>query len=295
MKMSLYDPREPIFPFLKWPGGKRWLAPHIVPIIKRFLTNTYYEPFLGGGAVFFHLRPPKAVLSDVNEELINTYVQVKIQPKELVAGLRQLRVTAHQFDQIRNSRPKSPLVRAIRMLYLNRTAFAGMYRVNRAGIFNAPYAGGSRTPSPLWKDGLIERGSGALANAKLSVMDFEKALRSPKQGDVVYCDPTYVIPNDSQAFRRYNDKAFSWTDHQRLASAAKGAAVRGAAVLISSAFHPHLSRLYADAKIATFPRHSCIARHPEHRRQIKEAVVIYLPRFHAMQREAHITSIKELL
>src|SRR5207247_10489561 len=125
-------------PFLRWPGGKRWLVPIIMPIVESLRPTAYFEPFLGGGAVFFSLKCRPAVLSDINEDLINAYIQVRERPVEIVSRLRALPVSERDYDRLRTASPRDPLDRAVRFLYLNRTAFSGLYRVNRLGVFTVP-------------------------------------------------------------------------------------------------------------------------------------------------------------
>ena len=119
-------------PFLKWPGGKRWLTPYVYNLLKERKFDRYFEPFLGGGAVFFSLHPKAATLSDVNADLVNTYHQVKERPLELIEKLKEIPVDK-TYLTLREASPINPVDRAIRFLYLNRTAFGGMYRLDREG------------------------------------------------------------------------------------------------------------------------------------------------------------------
>ena len=139
---------KPRLPFLKWPGGKRWLAPTLLTTIRRSEFRTYYEPFLGGAALFFALKPGHSVLSDINHDLINTYRQVKYHPSDLIRRLQTIPVNKRTYDSQRKHLPHRALDRAVRFLYLNRTAFGGMYRLNQTGKFNVPFGGGERTPAP---------------------------------------------------------------------------------------------------------------------------------------------------
>lgn len=140
-------------PFLKWPGGKRWLVPTLLDLVRRYNCVTYREPFLGCGALFFALRPTFAELSDINPELINTYRQVKYKAATLSVQLRDISVDEETHNSLRNQQGGTAIERAVRFLYLNRTAFSGMYRSNKAGRFNVPFGGGERTTAPLWEAG----------------------------------------------------------------------------------------------------------------------------------------------
>ena len=262
-----------VAPFLKWPGEKRWAARHIAGAVRRRLQGNYFEPFLGGGAVFFYLCPTKAVLSDINGDLINTYAMVRDRPDEVVEKLRVLPVSRAEYYRIRASEPSDPTLRAARFLYLNRTAFGGMYRLNHAGRFNVPYGGGEREPSVLWRTAVLKEASGALKSAELREADFETALERAGRVDVVYCDPTYTVTHDQDGFVRYNNRNFSWADQERLAKAASQASRRGVAVIISNAHHKEIRKLYKTATFETLVRVSTLCPDPSCRRTVLEYLI----------------------
>jgi len=264
-------------PFLKWPGGKRWLATRIVDLVKPALTGTYYEPFLGGGAVFFALNPMRALLSDANAHLVEAYNEVRDNPEAIVRNLKRMRVSSAQYYKIRASTPQTSLGRATRFLYLNRTAYGGMYRVNRFGVFNVPFGGGERTPTPLWESNLVLRASEALKGRIISTADFEEVMDGARSGDVIYCDPTYTVAHNKNGFVRYNEKNFAWSDQERLASAAKRCCRRGVMVIISNAAHHSICDLYPDASILDVTRMSLLGRLPASRRRVTEVLVILKP------------------
>lgn len=264
-------------PFLKWPGGKRWLAKPLAKIISKKLTYRYYEPFLGGGAIFFSLMPLNATLSDINEDLINVYVQVRDNPDELLEGLKKLIVSKDNYYIIRNYEPEDNVEKAIKFLYLNRTAFGGIYRLNSKGEFNVPYGGGNRTPEPLWKNNLITVASIALGGVELIVSDFGKILDVAGVGDVVYCDPTYTTHHNNNGFIRYNEKNFSWNDQERLAMKSITACKRGAYVIISNASYAPLCDLYYPFSPIELTRKSLVSRKPEARHDVKEYLFILDP------------------
>jgi DNA adenine methylase len=261
-------------PFLKWPGGKRWVAEKVAALIRPSLRGIYFEPFLGGGAVFFALRPSLAVLSDVNEELVNTYNQVRGQPQQLVEWLRQLPVTCEAYYWMRAARPRTDLMRAVRFLYLNRTAFGGLYRVNRNGDFNVPYGGGERTPRILVESEILGDASKALSSTKVICQDFESAMSKASAGDVIYCDPTYTVAHNNNGFVRYNERNFSWDDQKRLARVAHACSKKGATVFLSNAVHPSITKLYKSAEVHTFARFSGVSTLPHARRTISEQLIV---------------------
>jgi len=270
-------------PFLKWPGGKRWAAPVIAPLITASLGGTYYEPFLGGGAVFFHLRPAKAVLCDVNPDLVETYQAVLRNPAGVIERLRRMRVNKRSYYETRADVPRGDLQRAARFLYLNRTAYGGIYRLNREGHFNVPYGGGKRTPECLWEDDLVTDAAEALTGADIRCDDFETVLNSAGAGDVAYCDPTYAVTHDRNCFVRYNGTNFAWADQQRLAPAAVRAVERGATVLVSNAHHHSVRDLYPTADAETLTRTSCVSRDPSKRRPVEEYLFILRPAIAAVE------------
>ena len=262
-------------PFLKWPGGKRWLASHLIPLISKNLSGRYFEPFLGGGAIFFRLFPKKAILSDINTDLINTYIQVRDNPDLLIEKLKRKRITENNYYRIRSQELVCPIEKAIRLLFLNRTAFGGIYRENREGRLNVPYGGGRRTPNILWEQGLIKEASRVLQKKKLLVSDFEGIIEKAKKGDVVYCDPTYTVTHNNNGFVRYNERNFSWKDQERLAFASERAWKRGAVVIVSNAHHDSVRKLYPNAKKKKVERASCVSRKVEARKMIFEDLFLF--------------------
>ena len=263
-----------VVPFLKWPGGKRWAASHVVPLIQKNLTRRYFEPFLGGGAIFFSLLPEKAELSDINEDLINTYNAVRDHHVAVIHALRQLRVTKRNYYEIRSAAPHAPIERAARFLYLNRTAFGGMYRLNLAGEFNVPYGGGERTPDVLLESDMLIAASKALKRATTKQSDFESQVDSAGKGDVVYCDPTYTVAHDRNCFVRYNERNFSWADQERLACCARRARSRGAMVIVTNAHHRSIRALYPQSHFNSLGRLSLVSTDPLKRRAVQEYLII---------------------
>lgn len=264
-------------PFLKWPGGKRWLVAQLADIVRDVEFSTYREPFLGSGALFFALKPRRAILSDINAELINTYRQVKYKSAQLAETLQALPVNRPTYERMRASIGGPVLERATRFLYLNRTAFGGMYRVNENGGFNVPYGGGDRTPAPLWERSLLKQARTPLRYAKLQTMDFESSLAEARKGDLVYCDPTYTVAHNNNGFIRYNEHNFSWADQERLARCCRSAACRGAFVLVSNAYHPEVLDIFRPPRNITVSRTSRLCPDISHRRKVDEYIFIFPP------------------
>jgi DNA adenine methylase len=286
---------EPVLvqPFLKWPGGKRWLVPTLLDIVGRTDFATYREPFLGGGALFFALRPKRSVLSDINPELINAYRQVKNWAPVLLTRLQELPVNRATYDRLRKEENGTKLDQATRFLYLNRTAFGGMYRLNQQGRFNVPFGGGERTTAPLWQYDLLRMAARALRSAQLQTIDFEKALSAAGEGDFVYCDPTYTVAHNNNGFIRYNERNFSWDDQKRLAHSCRAAAGRGALIVVSNAFHSEVLRLFAPPIHTVVSRTSRLCPQVEHRRTVEEYLFVFPAGHRALSTNGSRRGIRE--
>lgn len=259
-------------PFLKWPGGKRWLVQRYgkhFPIIFR----RYLEPFLGGGAVFFHLAPRHGILSDTNAELVNTYQCLKVHARAIDNRLAQLhaRHSAALYYRIREMEPTDAIERAVRFLYLNRTCFNGLYRVNLSGEFNVPM--GSKTLVG-YPEGYLQKIAECLSHASIQSADFEDTIDKAGKDDFLYVDPPYTVMHNNNNFRKYNANLFSWSDQLRLASAIKKASHRGAAVMISNADHDSVRELYFGfGHHQRVNRTSILAAEPLHRRRTTELLI----------------------
>jgi DNA adenine methylase len=263
-------------PFLKWPGGKRWLARQIDGLVPSAYER-YLEPFLGGGAVFFHLSPRRAVLSDSNGELINVYRCLKNHAEEIDNQLTSLqgRHSEALYYRTRTTDPADAVGRAVRFLYLNRTCFNGIYRVNLKGDFNVPIGSKALVGYP---EGYLKGIAALLRRASIKESDFEKTLDTAATGDFVYVDPPYTVMHNSNNFVKYNAKLFSWEDQIRLAAAIKRAAGRGAAIMLSNADHRKVRELYEGfGHHRSVDRASVLAAGPQHRRRTTELIVTSYP------------------
>lgn len=272
-----WSARTPVQPFLKWPGGKRWLVPRLLELTADIEFERYFEPFAGGAALFFALRPHCAVLSDINGDLINTYRQVKYHASAIVQRLMKLAVDEATYYSIRAEEPRGRLDRAVRFLYLNRTAFGGIYRLNRQGRFNVPFGGGERSPSVLWTRDLLRPAARTLRGSELIVGDFEMVLQAVGRGDLVYCDPTYTVSHSDNGFIRYNESNFRWEDQKRLVGVCRELRSRGATVLVSNAFHPTVRSIFDSGEIYAFSRPSTVCPQSDSRRTVQEHVFVFRP------------------
>ena len=245
-------------PFLKWPGGKRWLAPELKRRIGA-VQGTYYEPFLGSAATFFALAPERAVLADLNKALIELYETMRDSPDLLHERLvgHQAKHDKRHYYETRAASPSDKIDRAARMLYLNRTCFNGIWRVNREGHFNVPI--GTKDKVVFGCESFNEIAQ-ILKEVTLVAQDFAATIKLAGRDDVVYADPPYTVAHNYNGFLKYNDEIFCWEDQVRLRDALKQAADRGARVLISNADHESIHQLYEDfAEMDEVSRHSVIA------------------------------------
>lgn len=259
-------------PFLKWAGGKRWLADRIVELASPILGR-YIEPFLGGGAVYFALRPATALLSDVNAELINAYSAIKDAP-DRVRSLLITHQSSHSKDyyyRIRAYRPRCAYRKAARFIYLNRTCWNGLYRVNLKGQFNVPI--GTKSGVLMATDDWPALAA-LLSSAKLVCGDFQDSIAQATDGDLVFADPPYTVKHNLNGFIKYNDSLFSWSDQVRLRDAVIAAKRRGARVIVTNANHESIRDLYGnhfDFEIVA--RASVLAGSPTHRGQYEELLI----------------------
>ncbi|TXD63736.1 Dam family site-specific DNA-(adenine-N6)-methyltransferase [Ralstonia sp. TCR112] len=258
-------------PLIKWPGGKRALLPEILSKMPSTF-GTYYEPFFGGGAVFFGLAPENAVISDANEELVNAYIQVRDNPDTLIKELKRLPNAEEVYYRVRASNPKSSVRRAARLLYLTRLSFNGIHRVNLAGQFNVPYGKKSHLSS-VEPEKLLAI-SELLQGIDIRSGDFKEITNSASAGDLVYFDPPYTVAHAHNGFVKYNERIFSWSDQERLAEHARQLASRGCHVVISNADHASIHELYKGFECTVINRPSVIAASSAHRRTITECIFV---------------------
>jgi DNA adenine methylase len=231
-------------PFLKWAGGKRWLTSKISTLVPEdFKFNNYFEPFLGGGAIFFHFRPSNGYLSDLNPDLINAYIVIRDNWADLVEILLKYdrKHSTDFYYTMRKNKPLNPLTKAARFIYLNRICWNGLYRVNKKGEFNVPI--GTKTKVVLETDNFQEI-SLVLNKMDIDACDFESTINKAGVGDFVFIDPPYTIKHNLNGFLKYNETIFSWEDQVRLKNAISKAINRGAFILILNADHDSIKDLY---------------------------------------------------
>jgi DNA adenine methylase len=232
-------------PFLKWVGGKTQLLPHIEDLVPKGIQR-YFEPFVGGGAVFFHLEPGAALLSDVNDELVDCWTAVRDHLADVMDCLQQHVYEKDHYYEVRqqNRHELSLPARAARTIFLNKTGFNGLYRVNSKGLFNVPFG---RYANPNICDELnLPACSDRLQGVDIEQRDFGASLAEAGEGDFAYVDPPYVPVSDSASFTSYTKDGFGPDEQQRLADELVSLHRRGARFALSNADVPATHELYAD-------------------------------------------------
>lgn len=243
--------REPLVqPFLKWAGGKRQLLPSLRPLFPKY--KRYYEPFLGGGAVLLDQQPATAFVNDFNSELINCYLTIRDHPEELLLEAAKHPNTSEHFYQVRemDRSPKfalmTPVERAARIIFLNKTCFNGLFRVNSQGQFNVPF-GDYKNPA-IADPAIIRALSRYLNKAKVTFRngDFAEAVADARQGDFAYFDPPYDPVTDPASFTGYTLDGFNRDEQRRLKELCDTLTARSVKLIVSNSDTPFIRELYTD-------------------------------------------------
>jgi DNA adenine methylase len=271
-------------PFIKWAGGKGQLLPAILSLLPTKI-RTYYEPFLGGGAVFWQVATnrlfEKAVVNDWNLELIHTYTTVRDQTEALIAALSEHMKNAwntqEYFLEMRKKNPFKDLglvERSARMIYLNKTCYNGLYRVNKSGGFNTPF--GSYENPRLFDSGTLRACAEAL-NREVTLLqgDFAKAVEGAGTGDVVYFDPPYVPVSPTANFLSYTSDGFNIADQHRLAVCFKTLAERDVSCVLSNSDTEIVRKLYEAFEIVPVQVKRNINSKPDGRGLVGEVLVVH--------------------
>lgn len=236
-------------PILKWAGGKTQLLPDILTRMPR-QYNKYIEPFVGGGALFFCLNNGNSVIADSNPELINLYNQVANNCDIVIDELSKYRNDEEMYYEVRSKDWTlcTPTEAAARMLYLNRTCFNGLYRLNKKGMFNTPY-GKYKNPT-ICNEEKLRAASKLLKNTIIECGDYLEILKKyANEGDFVFLDPPYVPISEYADFKRYTKEQFYEQDQINLANEVKRLVNNGCKVMITNSNHPLVHELYKDYKI----------------------------------------------
>lgn len=268
-----------VAPVLKWAGGKRQILQHILKQIPEEFS-TYYEPFLGGGAVFFDLQPQKAVVNDINEELVNVYTVIRDNLEELIEDLKKHKNERDYFYAIRELdrdkekyRELSNVERASRIIYLNKTCYNGLFRVNRQGEFNAPF-GRYKNPN-IVNERTLRAVSNYLNKAKVTLRcgDFEGVVKGIRKGSFVYFDPPYDPVSDSANFTGYDKGGFNRAEQVRLKMLCDELDARGVRFLLSNSATDFILELYKDYHITIVRANRAINSRGDKRGKVDEVLV----------------------
>jgi DNA adenine methylase len=266
-------------PFLKWAGGKRQLLPEIRKYLPQKI-KTYYEPFIGAGAVLFDIQPKKAVINDINTELVNVYETIKNHADELIEDLKKHENDKDYFYEIRDldRRPEykqlSPIERASRIIYLNKTCFNGLFRVNSQGQFNVPF-GKYKNPQ-IVNEVVIRAVHNYLSSNDVQIMneDFEAVVETAKKGDFVYFDPPYDPVSDTSSFTGYSLDGFNKDDQKRLKYLFVELDKRGVNVMLSNSATDFIKELYEGFNIQIVSASRNINANASGRGKIDEVLVM---------------------
>ena len=276
MAVVLEKLKEETYPIVKWVGGKRQL---MFELLKNMPENynRYFEPFIGGGALFFELQPQNGYISDMNEELINLYSVVRDDVYELIEDLGKHEVSKEYFLEIRNiDRTEkyaelSSIERASRFIYLNRTCFNGMYRVNSQGQFNVPF-GNYKNPRIVDAENLINC-SKLLKNTEIYCADFSEILNKVQKGDFVYFDPPYVPLNETSSFTSYTKVGFDLDMQFKLRDVCDELDSKGVMFMLSNSDTKLVNELYSNYEIKKVFASRAINANPNGRGKITEVLV----------------------
>ena len=235
-------------PFLKWAGGKRQLLPQISELVPKM--KTYYEPFIGAGAVLFHLQPKKAIINDTNVELINCYHTIKYNLDKLIEDLNNHKNEKEYFYSIRELdrmpayKKLSDVGRSSRIIYLNKTCYNGLFRVNSQGQFNTPFG---RYINPKIVDETVLKAVNKYLNSSdvtILNLDFEEAVSTARKGDFIYFDPPYDPISDTSSFTGYDINGFNKNEQKRLKDTFEELTNKGVKCMLSNSKTPFITKLY---------------------------------------------------
>lgn len=270
-------------PFLKWVGGKAQLLAQFEQYYPKDFNN-YFEPFIGGGALFFNLSPTKAHINDVNATLISAYKNVKNNPEEVMKTLKKLEDEYKKGDEeskkdlfykIReqfNKMSDKELKKSAYLIFLNKTCFNGMYRENSKGGFNTPF-GKAKNPTILDRENILLV-SKILKHTKLTSVSFENAVAEAKKGDFVYFDPPYHPLTETAKFTSYHKDSFTKDDQVRLRDVFVELDKRGCYIMLSNSHSPFISDLYKKYRCETVMANRAINCKASGRGKIKELLIL---------------------
>ncbi len=261
--------------FIRWAGGKAWLIPFVHKLIDGLNYNNYFEPFMGGAAVFFSMETQhQCYLSDINQELIDTFCTLRDNCQDVITLLQQYRPDENSYYRIRDLEPTSLVEKAARFLYLNKYSFNGLYRVNRKGKYNVPY--GKRQP-PIDYEVLVSA-SKKLQGVEITRRDFIDVKPMIKKEDLFFLDPPYAVGNGEKTFIGYNSKLFRLEDQYKLAELIDEINEKQAYYILTNAYHPTIEDIFATkGRKVTLERSSTIGGVNSYRGKVSEYIFTNIP------------------
>jgi len=268
-----------VTPFVKWVGGKRQLLQDIEQHIPKVFSK-YCEPFVGGGAVLFHIQPKNAIINDFNKELVNLYQIIKNNPNELIEDLKKHRNEKEYFYEIRELDRNeniyyslSNIEKASRIIFLNKTCYNGLFRVNRAGEFNTPF-GRYKNPNII-NDITIKAVSNYLNKSNIIIenKDYEQIISNLKKGSFVYIDPPYDPVSDSSSFTGYTKSGFDKCEQERLKANCDKLNSKGIKFLLSNSSTNFITSLYKNYNISLVKAKRMINSKSSNRGEITEVLI----------------------
>ena len=280
-------------PILKWAGGKRALIPHILSLFpKDYSQRNYHEPFIGAGAVFFKIQPKSGTINDINPRLINFFKVVRDKPEKLISQAKDYVSNKENFYQLRkkfNQPNLSDVEDASIFLYLNKTAFNGLYRVNSKGKFNVPF-GHYKNPRIVPKDRIM-KASAILKNIQIFKTDFQYILHYAKEGDVCYFDPPYLPISKTANFTSYSSNSFNLEDQKKLLEVCIKLDNKGVYFVLSNSYAKKILEMYESTsfRTETVKAKRVISSKASTRGPINELIVTNIPKEISTSNELPIT------
>ena len=266
-----------VVPFVKWAGGKRQLLPELIKRVPKF--TTYCEPFVGGGALFFYLQPKKAIINDFNKDLINTYITIQNDVESLIQHLSTYKNDSESYYKIREL-DRTPLFhrmsdteKASRLIYLNKTCYNGLFRVNSMGEFNSPF-GSYKSPN-IVNEPTLRAIHNYFQNADVTFLsgDFEAAVKGLKKGTFVYLDPPYDPVSASSNFTGYTNLGFGKQEQRRLKEVCDKLNAKGIKFLLSNSATDFILDLYKEYKIEKISAKRVINSNANNRGNVDEVLI----------------------
>lgn len=264
-----------IIPFLRWAGGKTWVLKKFDQFLPHDFED-YYEPFLGSGAVFFHLKQlgrltGEVILSDLNRDLVDCFVQIRDNVEAVIDHLSTYQNEKEFYYRIRQLSPFAEEEKAARFIYLNRTSFNGVYRVNLDGVYNVPY--GFKKYKMLFDFDNLREASALLKGVKIIHRDFQYCAELVDGKDLVFLDPPYTVAHDNNGFVKYNQRIFAWQDQKRLEKTVRAVVEKGAFFVLTNAAHPSIDALFAGCGTKTELKRFSVVGGRKAKREIKSEYV----------------------